>query len=556
MHSRRATPQCPRLLTCAAALVAALLPVSALAVFPPYYPDEELVNFPVIVVARWDRGVVSNQSVMEGDHTRRSELHLSLDVTRVIKGNIEPGKHTVIMTTQLTWGRDGRGLETRFSAWVPPDVDNIATDNLWMLSRQRSCRKDDPTEYLCWKSLRAVQPLALEPYFQALNRGTFNAEAPALLAANNRALAIRTLAYIAGGVLPSRSATLTQQWKKRSHKPLAVHADAVAKLLTRPEADIRRAAALVYAQLAAREAVPRTRLLLHDPDPVVRLVAADVLAEHRDDVSLDAIAHTVQDTERTLLGCRIVRAAFDRVPGLHTVQIATSGAGGTGSSLAAGALPEAAGIEATRIALAYRTCDLVARLAAWGNDRLVPALIALLQNETLARKAQAALKEVTGYTFPLDAPKCQNAWAQAIKIAHPAERRAFLAKALPYDPEPLAARLVAADGAHTIVVTNTSKAPVALATSPSCIDFRGDSGVANGIAIGQDAEGTFVDLAPGEATRVPIRPPDIFARSAPASRKMVLHYTRNGAELGLSAWIGDLAVAIGQGVAPPPSHEK
>lgn len=534
------------MLTRAAAFALALLPASALAVFPPYYPDEELVNFPIIVVARWDRGPVEDRGLVEGDVRKRTEMHLTLDVTRVIKGDLAPGKHTILMTTLLTWRRDGSGLETRFSSWVPADVGNIAEDNLWLLSRQRSCRQADPAEYPCWNSLRCAQPLILEPYFQALNRGTFSAEVPALLAAKDPALVLRTLAYLAGGVLPDRSPEQSPRWKKRSHKPLAVHADAVEKLLGRAEAEVRRAAARVYAQLAGREAVPRTRLLLGDPDPVVRVIAVDVLAEHRDDVSLEAICRTVQDIERSFLGCRILSAALKDIPGFHAVCAAASQTGQAEPALPVATLPEAAAFEAARIGRAYRTCDFVERLAARRDERLVPALIALLQNESLARQAQAALTNVTGYTFPLDAQKSQRAWEQARKIAHPGERREFLAKALPYDPEPLAAKLVAAEGSHAIVVANRSKAPIALAKAPSCIDFRGDRGMASGTRNWQNLGDAFVELAPGTSTQVSVFLPDVFVRSTPQSRKIIINYGRNGNEAGVNAWIGDLAVAIEQ----------
>lgn len=81
----------------AAALVALSLsggPALALSVWSDHKTDAEIAQYPVVVVARWDKVPLRGMAKRS-----RFEYETELTVLRTIKGPIGPGTHRVVLDT-------------------------------------------------------------------------------------------------------------------------------------------------------------------------------------------------------------------------------------------------------------------------------------------------------------------------------------------------------------------------------------------------------------------------------------------------------------------------
>jgi hypothetical protein len=186
-------------------------------------------------------------------------------------------------------------------------------------------------------------------------------------------------------------------------------------------------------------------------------------------------------------------------------------------------------------------------------------------------KAQQALKRLTGCTFPSDVEASLRAWQQAKDMFGDEAVTEGLPFLLDYEADPLVARLANDKGGLVVMLTNLSSKPVTLAKHPSMIDI--DTGQASMSRGFDEVAGTesFLTVPPGGSAEVDLGRAfgpgeeqssgssyssyfghsgtggvlsELLA-SGPQSRKVALHYTRNGNEFGVNGWIGTLLAQPG-----------
>jgi len=480
---------------CELALVlTALTATHAGAIAPPFIPDDELAQKPIIVVGRWNKAPLKERS---GDVYREYEIHTALLVERVIAGHIKPGTHKMLLGRLTGWPRDDGGPVMSFtSTEMIGDVEEVADLNLWFLVPKKSWDKTDGTTYLRLDTYRGVQPLQLERYFCALRAQNPKQEVPKLLASDEPVLIERVLRYLNGDMLPwpyDPGIFERHQGVKRRWEPMTQFAGEVEQLLQRKQPEVRRKAAAVYAEFTGKSSLPRMRELLGDSDPNVRAIAIGTLARHDDRASSEDI-------------CRAARGVHD----------------------------------------GHMACEAIKLLLQWRNLQTVPALMSFLQNDAFAYqygddlgvpalKAQAALKELTGHDFPADVEASQKAWEKAKAIGDVKKRAAYLAQTLPYDPQPLEGKLVKEGKRMVLLLTNRSKRAVLVAKEPTSIG--GQTNLDKG-----KTKDAYANLAPGGVLRV-----NMEAEWTDDARlqRVTVDFLDSGHQLGLKAWIGRVVLVLG-----------
>ena len=55
------------------------------------------------------------------------ELHTEIVIDRVVRGNLKPGRHKLLITGPVGWEDDGLVIATT-SSWVPGDVDDVSAE--------------------------------------------------------------------------------------------------------------------------------------------------------------------------------------------------------------------------------------------------------------------------------------------------------------------------------------------------------------------------------------------------------------------------------------------
>jgi hypothetical protein len=492
----------------------------ALAAFPPRVSDEELARRPVLVIARWAGAPMIEVDLareMRGTPGNRTELV----VERVIAGDLKPGRHEVIIGPFLSWSAIHPTVTCPTSSFLITDI-KPEEPNLWLLQRTRAV-KNDPNVYLSANDYRGVRRVGTGPYFLALRGKDPRVEIPKLLTSKDREIVLLALDWVCGGRVPEPyfeddlPLRPISGFPPPDRKPLKENLPAVEALLGHGDPVVRREAACVVGDWAGTASLPRMRRLLADPDPGARAIAVVTLAALDDRESSDAINSAVRGIDNREAG------------------------------------------------------KVICALAAWKNPRVVPALIGYLQNDrpassvedlqVLCLLARAALRQVTGHTFPLDVRASERVWRQAETIHDAGRRDAFLTGAMPHDPDPLSAELVRDTSGFAVVVTNTSRRPLLLARTPQQIDvdykieLPGGGSRGGGGGGGFDrivkvtGKGSFVELKPGGSTRFPYEGVgneegegfgEDFFLAGPGSREVKLSYRRNGHEYGLNAWVGTL----------------
>lgn len=287
---------------------------------PPYVSDSELASCPVIVVARWNKSPLrAHSNVREkaegGKELVATESHTELVIERVIKGDIKPGTHKILLGFRIAWAReDGGQVMSYMSTEMMGDVDEVKDSNLWFLAPKRSWDQKDAHTYLALETYRGVQPRALESYFVALNSKNPKRDIPKLLPTAESEATYRILKYICGDVMPwpiEPGFIEIYSRAKRDWEPMREYAGEVESLINRKDAKVRETATAVYAELAGKSAVPRMRQLLKDSDPQVRATAIGILAGHRDQDSVESFAAAAQGITDGQLACKVIERLYD-----------------------------------------------------------------------------------------------------------------------------------------------------------------------------------------------------------------------------------------------------
>jgi HEAT repeat protein len=501
----------------------------ATAIAPPHVSDVELAKYPIIVVAQWEKApfVENNRHVSE-NAIDRIESYTRLKVLSVVKGKVEAGDHELLVGPWISWKDDGTFLNSASSTLLLGDVPDVTKPSLWFIERTRSWDEKRKDEYLTASNYREVQPIELKAYFEALGGRDAEKDVPKLLASKEPAVTFRVLNYISGEHWPWPFVSNIEdgfdfgQPDERG-KVLSGEADRVWALMQSGNEDIRPLAAAIYADLRGKESVAKLRTLLDDKDPEARGVGAAVLARHRDGESLDRLAAAVAELDNSSLACHLIK-----------------------------------------------------ELAAWKDERVVPALIGFLQNDDLAYqygddlgvpalKAQVALREITGHEFPFDVETSRKAWQEGLRIDDRTERAKALAKSAPGGRTPLVATAVGTPTKEmsdalkkrydkldedefviAVRVRNLSSLPVTVLEVPSGIAF-GWPGGHHGGAGGTDDDDKleFTTIAPTAETALEVVVTEDFLIAEPATRHLKLSYLANGKRQNVKAWIGSIDVRFG-----------
>jgi hypothetical protein len=468
-------------------------------------PDEVLAQQPIIVIGKWNKTALTNHSLVKGDGPLKvlqcEEVHTELIVQKVIKGDIKPGTHKILLGFRIGWLRkDGGPVMSFMSSEMVGDVDDVCDSNLWFLESKKSWDKTDTSTYLALETYRGVQPAVLEGYFNALASKNPKAEVPKLLSSEDPVVIERVLKFFCGGVLPwpyEANFVEEHQGVKR-HEAMRQFAPEVLKLLERMQPNVRAWAAAVYAGLVGKDCVQRMRQLLRDSDPTIQAIIAGTLIRYGDHDSGEAICRVMADMKDGVLACQVI--------------------------------------------------DL---LADWKDPFAIPALIEFLQNDELAfqgdqgvpaLKAQAVLKERTGFDFPTDVKSSRIAWEKAKAIADIKERAAYLGQILVHEPRPLVGEIQRKEKDTFLILTNRSKQTLSLTKEPSGIDCDWSNGMAGQSSPKKPkSPDDFTALAPGASLSLKLNS-EWSAR--PGLKRVAVYYLHNGRDLGLNAWIGKVVTVV------------
>lgn len=514
--------------TTALVCVALLWSSEALALAPGYVSDEQLAKYPIIVVANWVRGPVTDHVKYRNDDPEESIIHreqyVRLNVIGVVKGKLEPGEHDLIVNWGIAWNDDGTSVNTGTSTYLAGDVEDVTKPCLWFLKQSKSWDETRKNEYLTVGNYREVQPLELKDFYIALGRSDAAKEVPKLLKNSQPIIAFRVLHYLAGGVWPWPH----EGWWPGMSEPkkpgdlLHQEAGRVWEYLQAESNEWRPRAASVYAELAGDKGIPNLRSLLDDKDPDVRGIAIGILGRHRDEACLDQFAKAAE------------------------------------------------GIRSGKI-----VCQVIKVFAQWKEERTVPTLITFLQNDTFAYrngddigipalKAQQALQAITSHDFPFDVAVAQNAWQEARLVDDKVERKRLLEELAPGDRMPFVAAAVGLpakvltekmkeqmislgedERVITVRVRNLSSRPVTLLAEPSEVERSWPAGNSCYSPAAEASKQKFTTLEPRDGFTLDLVVDEQFLIAEPTKRRLCLSYLAGGNEQGLKAWIGVIDVEFG-----------
>lgn len=498
-----------------------LLCSSVYAMAPTYVTDAELTQYPIIVAAKWDKAEVKPHELIEGNVCREYEVFTELNVQRVIKGDIKPGKHTILMGRGIGWKKDGTRLGTWTSTDIPGDVDDVTKPNIWFLVRAQSWDTSDKTLYYSVSHYRAIQPLFLEEYFVALASDNPEEQVPKLLTSDNAELLRRILRYICGDIWPWPNEPkdgCAYYWNpEKRGNVLRKQSEAVRKVVERDVGNVRYVAASVYAELEGKSCIKYMRSLLNDKDPKVRGIAIGILIQYKDENSIEAMVNAVEGVNDGKLSCRVIEA-----------------------------------------------------VSSWGDERLVPLLITFLQNNAFAYqfgedvgipalKARKALYEITGHWFPYDIVVSTEIWKKVAAVRDSNERKKLLKELLPENEFPVVAELIGSPreaskeledkrSMVTVRVKNASGQDITIAKLPTGV-HQSCPALSSYRALHPPLKDItkkdFLTLKPSEWTEFEVAIYNRFLVSEPKNRNLKLSYTDNGNSVGVNAWIGSLDVKFG-----------
>lgn len=367
------------------------LPLTGSAIAPQHISDAELADYPIIVVAKWEKAPFTphhktRKDNVLGDVITEVEAYTTLKVLRVVKGRVPIGDHTLKLGWAIAWDADGADLTSATSTEFLGDVADVSKANIWFLQQEKSWDPKKKERFLTVSNYREVQPLNLEGYFRAMASRKPQQDVPALLKDGDQETCQRALNYLCGGhdPWPYNTGFLYDYASPREKgERLKSAAPQVAEMMKREVCkDLRAYALAVYAELLGKESITFVRGFSNDPSPDVQAICAGVLSKHQDADSIGAITQASAGVTDGWLGCRVI-----------------------------------------------------GNMAEWRDERLVPALISFLENDDCAGsygtdlhipaiKARAALLDITGRVFPFDVEAAKQIWDSAAKIDDPKKRAA------------------------------------------------------------------------------------------------------------------------------------
>ena len=277
----------------------------AMGIAPGFVSDRELVESPLLVVAKWNGAPRKDNSRIERGACMEYEVATEIEVQRVIWGDAVPGKLPILVGFHIGWSKKWPRVTAYWSSEVSGDAE-ATKDNLWFLSRKRG-RLDGKSHWYL-SNYRGVQPLALEPYFKALEENRIEDQIPRLLETEDEIVLLRTLELIAGGDFPWPYEPWRFVRPAQNLRPLRSHTNDVRSLIERTHNEnVRRHAAAVYSHLLGNASIEYLRAKFQDEDPVVRAIAIGTLALYQEHVAGDFIAKAVRGLNDPEMACALIK---------------------------------------------------------------------------------------------------------------------------------------------------------------------------------------------------------------------------------------------------------
>ncbi len=527
--------------TAATAITLAAACAVASAIAPRYESDHQIGQYPIIVLARWNKAPKTPHELVKGNVQEQFEVFTDLEVVRVIKGDIRPGTHRLLYAWGVDWLEDGTGLATWTSTHIAGEVEDVTKPSLWFLMRARSWDEADATSYLSLPHYRAIQSPVLEPYFAAIGSGQGDSRIPELLTSDDPLVVSRSLRYICGEVWPWPYDSQGDEGSTRPEKRerlLTPAADAVLRVIEHGPDGVRSLAVALYAELAAERAADKLRALVDHRDAKARATAVAILARRGERLAVPAMVRAVAGLDDDLLACKLMDA-----------------------------------------------------LLTWQDDSAAPVFIQFLERDSYARgyennvaltaiKARIALHELTECWFPFSVAEAAAIWEQAGRAGDAARMRRLKELLAKSAEAPLIAELIGSPEPvndppkehllppphpdfevpadlparfddvwrATVRITNTSAQSITITRLPRVLRQRwrqASAGRAMG-PIGTDLKREdFVTLPPGGNIEFEIRLLRGLMQVSLPERIVELTYSRLRLEPGSHGWIGTLTASFG-----------
>ena len=217
------------------------------AIPPPFLSDEELARSPTIVVAKWENAPLVPHHRVEGNVWKEQEIRTEIVVKGVLKGTLKPGKYTILLGPFLAWESEkgGNVKPTCRPKWSA--MNDVKDENLWFLESRRSWDKTDPPHILRWTHTAACNRGCWSRTSLLLQARPLPRVCPSCCVPGTGGRAAHLAVRGRGNPAVALHALRALRRPESGKKPLVAHAAAVASLLGRKEADVRRTAAAVYA---------------------------------------------------------------------------------------------------------------------------------------------------------------------------------------------------------------------------------------------------------------------------------------------------------------------
>src|SRR5579871_1072048 len=81
--------------------------IEARASMPIPIADDELAQWPVVVVGYWPKAPIKPHVLQKGDTLEKYEYHTQLVITKVLHGNVTPGTRHMFFDYGIGWNKDG-----------------------------------------------------------------------------------------------------------------------------------------------------------------------------------------------------------------------------------------------------------------------------------------------------------------------------------------------------------------------------------------------------------------------------------------------------------------
>jgi hypothetical protein len=491
------------LLRLVVAFVAVLTAALAEGITPRTYTDDELAQFPQVVVAYWPGGPAKPQV---GNADKGSEQ--TIVVTQVLGGTIRRGRVRVMCGNWIDWsGKRDQGF---FDGAPLPPVHNFHRLNVWFLKGGKGGQP-----YLL-ESIYCVQPLNLVPLYRALRPADRNERVGSCLESRDPEVVSRALTFVDGDKDPwPLENGLSRLESTEEGKPLAGQMGRVRDVALGRLSGCRAEAAAVYAKGMQGSSVGVLRRLLDDRDPQVQAVAAAWLVRLDDTREVSKIAAVLGKIEDSGVACQTAQAA--------------------GRSRDTAYVPA--------------LIQLLDNHMLWfmlGTDLHVPS-----------SDAQKALRSLTGVVFPFDVAASDNAW-RAVEGLDLASRAEKLKAILGDWDEPLVATYLLLPGKAKfykgmdgrmlqVTVRNRTDHPVVVENRPASFDCSVDNGEFGGSVRepGNDQPTRLVSLAAGGAIRfkMVVEAEPLWEKTKPVIQ---LEYTDEDLKFNRSHWVGIVAARSGR----------